>query len=85
MKIFEFFKIRFLGFYKAELKSEDIFVLRRFRLSLDIHFVGSCPSFVVLSPLPIVQAKHFNHIHPYIEITTAILLLHGTRYRDSAL
>ena len=29
--IFDFFKIRFLGFYKAEQKSEDIFVLRRVR------------------------------------------------------
>ena len=29
MTIFDFFKIRFLGFYKAERKSEDIFVLRR--------------------------------------------------------
>ena len=28
---FLFFKIRFLGFYKAEQKSEDIFVLRRVR------------------------------------------------------
>ena len=26
MTIFNFFKIRFLGFYKAERKSEDIFV-----------------------------------------------------------
>ena len=31
MTIFDFFKICFLGFYKAELKSEDIFVLRRVR------------------------------------------------------
>ena len=31
MTIFDFFKIRFLGFYKAERKSEDIFVLRRVR------------------------------------------------------
>ena len=31
MMIFDFFKIRFLGFYKAERKSEDIFVLRRVR------------------------------------------------------
>ena len=28
---FRFFKISFLGFYKAERKSEDIFVLRRVR------------------------------------------------------
>ena len=31
MTIFNFFKVRFLGFYKAERKSEDIFVLRRVR------------------------------------------------------
>ena len=31
MTIFDFFKVRFLGFYKAERKSEDIFVLRRVR------------------------------------------------------
>ena len=31
MTIFDIFKIRFLGFYKAERKSEDIFVLRRAR------------------------------------------------------
>ena len=31
MTIFDFFKIRFLGFYKAERTSEDIFVLRRVR------------------------------------------------------
>ena len=31
MTIFDFFKIRFLSFYKAERKSEDIFVLRRVR------------------------------------------------------
>ena len=31
MTISDFFKIRFLGFYKAERKSEDIFVLRRVR------------------------------------------------------
>ena len=31
MTIFDFFQIRFLGFYKAERKSEDIFALRRVR------------------------------------------------------
>ena len=31
MTIFDFFKVRFPGFYKAEWKSEDIFVLRRVR------------------------------------------------------
>ena len=66
MKIFNFFKIRFLGFFKNQRTylysggsgvSEDI----GFRLS-----------FHALSPLPIVLSKHFNHLHPYIEITTAI-------------
>ena len=31
MTIFDIFKICFIGFYKAERKSEDIFVLRRVR------------------------------------------------------
>ena len=31
MTIFDFFKLRFLRFYKAERKSEGIFVLRRVR------------------------------------------------------
>ena len=49
---FRFFKIRFLGSYKAELESEDIFILRRvraFHRYPDIEL-----SFDVLSPLPIV-------------------------------
>ena len=71
-KIFVFFKIRFLGFYKAERKLEEIFVLRRVRASIDIHFVELELSYDVLSPLPIVLSKHFNHPHPYIEIATAI-------------
>ena len=42
MRIFNFFKNRFPGFYIAELESEDIFVLRRvraFQSQIDIHFV----------------------------------------------
>ena len=31
MTIFNFFKFRFVSFYKAKQKSEDIFVLRRVR------------------------------------------------------
>ena len=31
MTIFDFFKIRFLAFYKVELRSKYIFVLRRVR------------------------------------------------------
>ena len=38
-------------------------------LSIDIHFVDLED---VLSPLPIVLSKHFNHPHPYIEISTVI-------------
>ena len=34
-------------------------------LSEDIHFVDLEVSYVVLSPLPIVLSKHFNHPHPY--------------------
>ena len=63
---FRFFQNFFLGFYKAEWKSEDIFVLRRVRLSIDIHFVDIELRYDVLSPLPIVLSKHFNHPHPYI-------------------
>ena len=41
-------------------------------LSIDFHFVDIELSYDVLSPLPIVLSKHFNHPHPYIEIATAI-------------
>ena len=41
-------------------------------LSIDIHVVDIELSYDVLSPLPIVLSKHFNHPHPYIEIATAI-------------
>ena len=41
-------------------------------LSIDIHFVDIELSYDVLSPLPIVLSKHFNHPQPYIEITTVI-------------
>ena len=41
-------------------------------LSIDIHFVDLEVSYDVLSPLPIVLSKHFNHPHPYLEITTMI-------------
>ena len=72
MKIFDFFKIRFLGFYKAELKSKEYLYSGGSGLSIDIHFVDLEVSYDVLSPLPIVLSKHFNHPHPYIEIATAI-------------
>ena len=69
MTIFDFFRIRFLSFYKAERKSE---YSGGSGLSIDIHFVDIELSYDVLSPLPIVLSKHFNHPHPYIEIATAI-------------
>ena len=74
MTIFDFFKVRFLGFYKAERKSEDIIYLYSggSGLSIDIHFVDIELSYDVLSPLPTLLSKHFNHPHPYIEIATAI-------------
>ena len=40
MTIFDFFKIHLLSFCTAELKSEDIFVLRRVRAFSGYHFVG---------------------------------------------
>ena len=57
MTIFDFFKIRFLGFYKHSGGSG---------LSIDIHFVDLEVSYDVLSPLPI------NHPHPYIEIRSLL-------------
>ena len=66
---FRFFQIHFLGFYKAELKSEDIHLYSGGSgLSVDIHFVGFNLSIHAFSPLPM----YFNHPHPYIEITTVI-------------
>ena len=41
-------------------------------LSIDIHFVDLEVSYDILSSLPIVLSKHFNHPHPHIEIATAI-------------
>ena len=41
-------------------------------LSIDIHFVDIELSYDVLSPLPTLLSKHFNHPHPYIEIATPI-------------
>ena len=40
--------------------------------SIGIRSVDLEVSYDVLSPLPIVLSKHFNHPHPYIEIATAI-------------
>ena len=43
-------------------------------LSIDIHFVDIELSYDVLSPLPTLLSKHFNHPHPYIEIVIFSLL-----------
>ena len=37
-------------------------------LSIDIHFVDLEVSYDILSPLPILLSKNFNHPHPYITI-----------------
>ena len=42
-------------------------------LSIDIHFVDIEHSYDVLSPLPIVLSKHFNHPHPYIGLPSGDL------------
>ena len=72
MTIFDFFKIRLLSFCTAELKSEDIFVLRRVRAFSGYSFCWLNPQTTCLFTLAIVLSKHFNHPHPYIEIATAI-------------
>ena len=51
MMIFDIFKISFLGFYKAELKSEDTFVLRTVRAFHRYPFFDLELSYDVLSPL----------------------------------
>ena len=66
-----FSKFVFLASIKLS-GNEDVFVLRRVRLSIDIHFVDLELSYDVLSPLPIVLSKHFNHPHPYVEIASVI-------------
>ena len=82
MTIFDFFKIRLLSFCTAELKSEDIFVLRRVRAFSGYSFCWLNPQTTCLLPLPIVLSKHFNHPHPYIEIATAISdSTYGTRQK----
>ena len=71
MTIFDFFKIRFLSFYKPELKSEDIctqegkgFQKISILLALGLVFMPFHPYLYVLS-------KHFNRPHPYIEIAVS--------------
>ena len=80
MTIFDFFKIRFLGFYKAELESEDIFVLRRVRA---FHIVDLEVSYDVLSPLPIVLSlKHFSSLHSdYVKNIASFLHTHSNGFK----
>ena len=72
MTIFDFFKVRFLGFYKLRGNQRTYLYSGGSGLSIDIHFVDIELSYDVLSPLPTLLSKHFNHPHPYIEIATAI-------------
>ena len=51
-------------------------------LSIDTHFVDIELSYDVLSPLPTLLSKHFNHPHPYIEIATAISDNYVKKYMD---
>ena len=74
MTIFDFFKIRLLSFCTAELKSKDIFVLRRVRAFSGYSFCWLNPQTTCLFTLAYCTVKHFNHPHPYIEIATATLI-----------
>ena len=69
MTIFDFFKIRLLSFSTAELKSEDIFVLRRVRAFSGYSFCWLNPQTTCLFTLAYCTVKTFQ---PYIEIATAI-------------
>ena len=69
MTIFNIFECRFLNFYKADLKSEARFVLRKVRA---FHRYLVCLSFDILS---IVLSIHFNYPRPYIEIATDLINL----------
>ena len=60
MTIFDFFKVRFLGFYKAELKSEDIFVLRRVRAFSGYSFCWLNPQTTCLFTLAYCTVKTFQ-------------------------
>ena len=53
-------------------------------LSIDTHFVDIELSYDVLSPLPTLLSKHFNHPHPYIEIATAISDIMGSHNMKGA-
>ena len=60
MTIFNFFKIRFLGFYKAELKSDDIFVIRRVRAFSGYSFCWLNPQTTCLFTLAYCTVKTYQ-------------------------
>ena len=60
MTIFDFFKIRLLSFFTAELKSEDIFVLRRVRAFSGYSFCWLNPQTTCLFTLAYCTVKTFQ-------------------------
>ena len=60
MTIFDFFRIRFLSFCTAELKSEDIFVLRRVRAFSGYSFCWLNPQSTCLFTLAYCTVKTFQ-------------------------
>ena len=60
MTIFDFFKIRLLSFCTAELKSEDIFVLRRVRAFSGYSFCWLNPQICSLFTLAYCTVKTFQ-------------------------
>ena len=60
MTIFDFFKIRILSFCTAELKSEDIFVLRRVRAFSGYSFCWLNPQTTCLFTLAYCTVKTFQ-------------------------
>ena len=60
MTIFDFFKIRLLSFCTAELKSEDIFVLRRVRAFSGYSFCWLNPQTTCLFTLAYCTVKTFQ-------------------------
>ena len=72
MTIFDFSKFVFSASIKLSGNQRTYPYSGGSGLSIDIHFVDIELSYDVLSPLPTLLSKHFNHPHPYIEIATAI-------------
>ena len=72
MTIFDFSKFVFSASIKLSGNQRAYLYSGGSGLSIDIHFVDIELSYDVLSPLPTLLSKHFNHPHPYIEIATAI-------------